>query len=241
MAGNVLPARVGKPWRELVCAWCGGITPLTADSDGDYCAWCKWPTGSLAHNVFGPHHVGNPPWWHTPAGRELMAARGVRYGADLIPQPNVHIGDHVSEPLGPAREWVDDRYPYFGWSGEKTSGAAAAVAELIRYINHATYQVAAAPTPGDAGRTLIEFGRALHAMPQAIGQLMALFEIHSVNPAFRLSGHDGDAARSAAGDVIARATTVAAAIAAIAPTVETIGYHTERFYLELPPETGDDD
>lgn len=147
----------------------------------------------------------------------------------------------MSQPLGPAREWVDARFPYFGWSGEKTSDAAEAVFELIRYINHATYQVAAAPTPGDAGRTLIEFGRALHAMPQAIRQLAALFEIHSVNPEFRLPGHDGDAARSSARDVIARATTVADALAAIAPTVETIGYHTERFYLELPPETGDDD
>ncbi|WP_433292032.1 hypothetical protein ACQP2F_26940 [Actinoplanes sp. CA-030573] len=60
--------------------------------------------------------------------------------------------------LGPG-ELVTELHPYHEWSEAHTSAAVGEIAELVRYLNHATQHPEALPGPAAAvGRQVVEAG-----------------------------------------------------------------------------------
>jgi hypothetical protein len=87
-----------------------------------------------------------------------------------------------------AEEVVSELHPYFEWSAKHSSSAAATIAELVRYLNHATEHPEAVPLPQDVGAILYQLGTTLERLPQTLWQLGQLVRKHADNPALASSG-----------------------------------------------------
>lgn len=102
--------------------------------------------------------------------------------------------------------WTGDHLGGFNIDGphtpESTAAAARQIAELVRYLNHATLADEALPEPADTARVLGELADAAERMRQLLGQIAGRLKRYEP-----LGSDDGN-------PVASRAETVAAAVAA---------------------------
>jgi hypothetical protein len=75
-----------------------------------------------------------------------------------------------------AAELVTDLHPYHEWSAAHTRAAAGELAELVRYLNHATQYPEALPNPDAVGELLQQLGQSVRRLPQLLQQAAARME-----------------------------------------------------------------
>jgi hypothetical protein len=73
-------------------------------------------------------------------------------------------------------EVVTELHPYHEWSGAHTLAAIGEMAELVRYLNHATQHPEALPDPATVGETLRLLGQTVRRLPQVMKQAGARLE-----------------------------------------------------------------
>jgi hypothetical protein len=93
------------------------------------------------------------------------------------------------------------RFPVGGpYSGADTTAAGAALADLVRYLAHATRHAEALPEPQDAARLLGDLSTALAGLPQVLDQVAR--RLVGMRPVLGSTEDDpGSALRTIAGEL----------------------------------------
>lgn len=94
----------------------------------------------------------------------------------------------------PADELVAALHPYGQWTGQHTTAAAAQIAELVRYLNHATIErpSEALPDPNTTAAVLGALHTTCTRLPQLLSQLRARIRAFETDPDLATSSTDVD-------------------------------------------------
>lgn len=135
-----------------------------------------------------------------------------------------------------AEELVTDLHPYHEWTAGHTGAAAAQMAELLRYLNHATQHPEALPNPDVLGSLLQVLGQTVRRLPQVLKQSAARLDALAGDPGLVLTG-----SADPAGDPAARARELgrelfdadAGAGSGLGDRLDAIGREVERLSFEI--------
>jgi hypothetical protein len=141
-----------------------------------------------------------------------------------------------------AEDVVNDLHPYGEWSGSHTAAAAAEIAELVRYLNHATQSREALTSPKTVAALLHGVSTALVRMQQLIQQVGQAVDRMSYEPDLESEGQPGhDSAVTLAlrlFDPEAELERPGDRLRAFGEQLQKLAFEADRLYL---PQPGDDE
>lgn len=147
------------------------------------------------------------------------------------------LPEPVVDDMVTAEQQVAALHPYFKWSPQHTRQAAAQIAELVRYLNHATQQPSSmGGSPNTVADTLLELSMALQRLPQTLHQLAHRLNVIAADPRLRLSGAAPTDAGAAVLTAVDLMYTVAQVLGVAADDLAKAGHRTARMYLSEPPD-----
>lgn len=140
-----------------------------------------------------------------------------------------------------ADDLVATLHPYGQWSERHTVGAATQIAELVRYLNHATMDRPdeALPDPNTAAAVLGALHTTCTRLPQLLNQVGARLSELSDDPDLATGSSEHPAAHLAHRAVAALATA-GPALTELASAVQAAFYAADRLYLNVDDDQDQD-
>lgn len=151
-------------------------------------------------------------------------------------------------PAPSAEELVAELHPFNDWTAVHTSDAAAQIAELTRYLNHATQHPAALPTPRLVGDLLQTLGKSIRRLEQLLDQVARRMDSLAAEPGLRQAHEQqpSNAARDVAESISRQLSgTDADSAAGLGEQLDVLGGELERIAfqaqrLHVPWDLGSD-
>jgi hypothetical protein len=131
-----------------------------------------------------------------------------------------------------ADEFVAAVHPYGEWNGQHSTSAAWQVAELVRYLNHATldHPDQAVPDPNTAAAILGALHTAATRLPQLLDQLAGRMRAFAADPDLATSSADG--AQTLAGRSAAFLTAARPVLSQLTAALGNAHQAADRLYLD---------
>jgi homoserine kinase len=135
----------------------------------------------------------------------------------------------------PAGKLVPALHPYGEWSAQHTTSAAATLAELVRYLNHATidHPYEAVPDPNTAAAVLGALHTTCTRLPQLLDQLRLHMRVFAQDP--NLASSTGNA-RDLAEQVMQALTEADSASRQLTMVLGMAQQAADRLYLDVADE-----